>query len=240
MKQPYIHGIIDTLAGAELIRQFDIQHKNRLGVILLDTAFETACRAYLKYVAKIPISESHQQRHTLISTVKSKLSEIDSEVWQKIDWYYTEIRCDFYHQSAGKTIIEALYLDYKDIVEFVIDKALNIQSAKLVEEEIARIQSHKANGEESDEPEIEIDLHFIKDKVDRIIVAVSSTSPKNVGDINTFFKRQGISLKLSEKDFYNILARNSGSKKYFYHDKESKSWQLSKAGEKQLTKLKTE
>ncbi len=237
MKQPYIHGIIDTLAGAELIRQFDIQHKNRLGVILLDTAFETACRAFLKYITKIPMSDSHQQRHNLVSTVKSKLSDIDEEVWKKIDWYYTEIRCDFYHQSAGKTIIEALYLDYKDIVEFVIDRALGIESSKLVTEEIQRINEHQDSIGENGQPHVDFDFHKNKDIVDRIVAAVHILSPKKFEDLNTFFKKQGVSLKLSSTEFNRITCVNSGSKKYFYHDKDEKSWKLSEIGKKYLSKF---
>jgi hypothetical protein len=237
MKQPYIHGIIDTLAGATLIRQFDVQHKNRLGVILLDSAFETACRAYLKYVAKIPLSDSHQQRHTLVKTIKSKLTDIDQDVWDKIDWYYTEIRCDFYHQSAGKTIIDTLYLDYKDIVEFVIDRALGIHSSKLVEEEIQRINEHHTNSNQEEVSEIEFDFQKNKEIVDRVLAAVHASTPQKVDDINAFFKKKGLNLKLTPADFNKIACVNSGSKKFFYHDKSDKTWKLSDLGIKYLEKI---
>jgi hypothetical protein len=86
-------------------------------VILIDSAFETACRAFLQHKAKIKLGDSHKHRDNLISTMKSKLKEIDSEVWDNINFYYEEIRCDFYHQSAGKTITETAVLDYRDTVE---------------------------------------------------------------------------------------------------------------------------
>jgi hypothetical protein len=125
-QSPWIAGIVDTLVGADLIRQSKIPHRNRLAVILIDSAFETACRAFLQYVAKIKLQPEHRQRDALVKTVKSKLTEVDTDVWDNIDFYYHEIRCDFYHQSAGKTIIDVSLLDYQEAVEFVINKALGI------------------------------------------------------------------------------------------------------------------
>jgi hypothetical protein len=55
---PWLRGIIDTLVGARLISQSAIPHRNRLAVILFDSAFETSCRAYLTHKAKIKLSDS--------------------------------------------------------------------------------------------------------------------------------------------------------------------------------------
>ena len=56
---PWLRGIMDTLVGAELLRLSAIPHRNRLAVILIDSAFETACRSYLQHKAKIKLSDSH-------------------------------------------------------------------------------------------------------------------------------------------------------------------------------------
>ncbi len=120
---PWITGIVDTLVGVSLLRTSAISTKNRLVVILVDTAFETACRAFLKNNLKIKLDQNQSHRDNLVKAVRSKLPTIDEEVWNNIEYYYTDIRCDFYHLSAGKTLTDSDLLDYQETVEFVIDMA---------------------------------------------------------------------------------------------------------------------
>ena len=108
----WLPGIIDTLIGAHLIKNSNIPYRNRLSVILLDSAFETACRTFLQYAARITLTEKHRYRDNLISTMKSKLTDVDNPVWDNINYFYNEIRCDFYHISAGKTIPDESFLEY--------------------------------------------------------------------------------------------------------------------------------
>jgi hypothetical protein len=88
--RPWMAGIIDTLVGAEHLRRLTIPHRNRLAVILIDSAFETACRAYLKHVAHIKLQDSHRHRESLVKATKGKLKEVDKAVWGNIDFYYSE------------------------------------------------------------------------------------------------------------------------------------------------------
>ncbi len=46
----------------------------------------------------------------------AKLDHIDQQVWDNINFYYQDIRCDLYHQSAGKTVTDDALLDYRDTV----------------------------------------------------------------------------------------------------------------------------
>ena len=233
---PYLRGIVDTFIGVKLLLQSNIPHKNRLAVILLDSAFETACRSYLAYISNIKLSESHKHRENLIKTVKSKLSQIDEDVWSNIDYYYTEIRCDFYHQSASKTITDVTLLDYQDTIEFVINEAFNIKIDQLVEAELTLLKK------ESAEFAIEhssnyTPLHKISEPLEKIIVAVNYLKPKSFTEINDFLKKEGDSLRLEKNDFTNIVARNRGSKKYFYYDKVLRIWDLSSIGKFKLSQI---
>ena len=239
--KPYLRGIIDTLVGAEIITRYDIPHKNRLGVILYDSAFETACRAYLKYKAKITLDDSHKRRENLIKTIKSKLVDIDESVWESIDYYYVEVRNDFYHQSASKTIIDNDYLDYKDTIEFVINNAFEIKISDLVREELEKIVSKSKQLENTvdQQEEIKIRIHDLSDKVDKVLLATKLVSPKKSDDLNAFFKKQGEKLRLTDNEFKNIVARNSGSKKMFFYNSETKQWELSELGKFRLNSLKS-
>lgn len=239
---PWLSGIVDTLCGAELLRQSQIPHRNRLAVILIDSAFETACRAYLRHVAKITLQEAHKHRENLVKTVQSKLTHIDQEVWNNIDFYYSDIRCDFYHDSATKTITEVSLLDYRDTVIFVMNEAFGFQIDRLVASDLAKLEQERAVAEKpssSGKTQV-INLANVPGKNEKIIIGVASTSPRTCGELNEFFKKHGDRLRLKKQDFQRILAQNKGSKKYFYYDREIKRWTLSNLGQFKLGQLRGE
>ncbi len=237
--KPWLRGIIDTLVGAELLRGSAIPHRNRLAVILIDSGFETACRAFLQYKAKIKLSDSHKHRDTLISTMKSKLPDIDANVWDNINYYYEEIRCDFYHESAGKTVIDTSLLDYRDTVEFVIDTAFGMKVRPMVEAGLVEAQVTAAAEENPDTvPTPAVHVADTRDKTEKVLIAVATAATKGVDDVNAFFKREGESLRLKPEEFTSILARNSGSKKLFYFDRTDRCWKVSKRGNNKLAELK--
>ena len=225
-----MRGVIDTLVGSELLRGSSIPHRNRLAVILIDSAFETACRAFLQHKAKIKLSESHKHRENLISTMKSKLKEIDAEVWDSINFYYEEIRCDFYHQSAGKTVTDTAVLDYRDTVEFVIDTAFETKVRPVVEEQLIAAQTIEVADNGVATAASAVHVADVKDRTMKVLIAVAAVAPKGVDEVNEYFKREGESLRLKPDDFTTVLARNSGSKKLFYFDREGRCWKLSKLG----------
>ncbi len=234
---PILLGIIDTFVGAELIRQSQIPHRNRLSVILIDSAFETACRAYLQYVVKIKLADAHKHRETLIKTVKSHLKSIDEQVWKDIDYYYTDIRCNFYHQSAGKTITDVSFLDYRDTVEFVINEAFSIKVADLVGQEVSKLATAQSAASVGTVKQKRLPISLFANKADKVLIAVDALTPKSSDEINEFFKQEGESLRLKGDDFIGIVGRHSGTKKFFYFDKDSKQWKLSGLGKFKLSQL---
>jgi N-acyl-D-aspartate/D-glutamate deacylase len=229
-----MRGVIDTLVGSELLRGSSIPHRNRLAVILIDSAFETACRAFLQHKAKVKLSENHKHRENLTATMKSKLKEIDAQVWDNINFYYEEIRCDFYHQSAGKTVTDIAVLDYRDTVEFVIDTAFATRVRPIVEEQLIAAQTVETADDGLVNPHAIIHLADAKDRTTKVLIAVAAVAPKSVDEVNEYFKREGESLRLKANDFTTLLARNSGSKKLFYFDREARCWKLSKLGRSRL------
>lgn len=234
---PWIRGIVDTLVGASILRASAIPTKNRLAVILIDSAFETACRAFLKNTLKIKLDQNHTHRDNLVKTVKTKLASIDQEVWDNIEYYYTDIRCDFYHQSAGKTLTDTDLLDYQETVEFVIDQAFGVSIGELVRSEVEALQ---ATHHESREGTVQaVSVHQLADARDKVLVAVAVTTPDSSEQLNTFFKQQGEKLRLKPDEFTNIVARNNGTKKFFFFNKDLRRWELSGLGKfryQQLTK----
>jgi hypothetical protein len=231
-----MRGIIDTLVGAELLRASRIPHRNRLAVILIDSGFETACRAFLQHKAKIRLSDAHKHRDNLIAAMKSKLPTIDPDVWDNINFYYDEIRCDFYHESAGKTITDTALLDYRDTVEFVVDQAFGEDIRRIVESALQDVTAAKPTIDEK--ADFGIHVTEIDGRVEKVVVAVARVHPERVEELNDFFKREGDSLRLRHPEFTNMLARNDGSKKLFYFDREKKRWTLSALGKFRLNQLR--
>lgn len=231
--KPWLQGVMDNLLGARLIRESAIAHRNRLVVILLDSAFETACRAFLQYEKRIKLDDSHRRRDVLMKTVKAKLPEVDEDVWKTIEYYYEEIRCDFYHQSASKVLAESALSDYQDVVYFVFDKAFNIKTTELIEIAYKTLRADETSGAPM-APTAHIVWSKISNKTEKVVTAVSLINPKNVDEINSLFKKEGASMRLAGSEFTNIVARNAGSRKFFYFDREAKRWTLSKAGQIKL------
>jgi hypothetical protein len=234
---PWIAGVVDTLVGARIILGTNIPHRNRLAVILMDTAFETACRAYLKHRKKIKLTDAHRNRDTLVKAVHGNLKEIDVAVWDSLNYYYEEIRNDLYHESAGKTITDASLLDYQDTVEFVIGRAFEVSVSPMVSAELEKLKISDAANAPDFGSVATPGLHGVSDRVDKVIVGVATAQPQNVNALNEFFKREGDSLRLKPAEFTNIVARNSGSKRFFYYSKEQKVWGLSSAGRFKLSQI---
>ena len=230
---PWIRGVVDTLAGAKVILSTTIPHKNRLAVILYDSAFEIACRAFLQYKEHIKPDDAHRVRENLMKVVKARLKDVDPDVWQIIDFNYQEVRCELYHDSASKTITDEAWLDYEEAVIFVIDRALNIKARDM-------LAAYAFNS-----PQVVQDSHSntlkslsnAKTPVDRLIVAVDDIKPSGFEQLRDWFRKAGVASPIKEKDFTNTMARHSGSKKYFYYNKVTKRWELSGIGVFRLSQL---
>ncbi len=194
-------------------------------------------RAYLRYKRKIRLTEHHKHRENLVKTVQSKLSDVDDVVWDTLDYYYQEVRCELYHESAGKTITDESFYDYKESVEFVIDRMFDIRSEPLVRAQCTQASVAAPTPDQTTE-DFAVQLQDLDDPVDKVIVAVAALTPRKFDEVNEFFRKAGDTARLDAATFTNILARNSGSKKYFYHNKELKVWQLSGLGDYRLRELR--
>ena len=236
----WMTGLRDTLVGAKMISTSQIPHRNRLAVILLDSAFETACRAYLRHIAKIQLEETHKHRDILLKTIKSKLTEIDNEVWETIDFYYQEIRNDFYHQTSMKTITDDSLFEYSEAVGFVIDVAFKVDSTQMVDSMIQLASTTNKSTSSSDSSNKSVLITSVPDRIHKVIVAIDILNPTSFLEVNDFFKREGDAAKLTKDDFTNIVARNSGSKRNFYFNKDLRRWELSSFGRFKLTQIMEE
>jgi DNA-directed RNA polymerase subunit F len=234
---PWVPGIIDTLVGARVLLGTTIPHRNRLAVILMDTAFETACRAFLKHRKRFKLTDAHRSRETLVKATRGNLKDIDDAVWESIAYYYEEIRNDLYHESAGRTITDTALLDYQDTVEFVIGRALNESIDKMVSAEAEELRKATVAEPVQLGAVVTPGLRDVSNRVDKVIVGIAAIQPRSAEELNEYFKREGDGLRVKAADFTNIVARNRGSKRFFYYSKEQKTWMLSAAGHFKLSQI---
>jgi hypothetical protein len=241
LERPFLSGLIDTLVGSRILSFSSIPHRNRLAVLLLDSAFETACRAYLRYVAGIKLEESHKHRENLVKAARAKLSGIDDIVWETINFNYEEIRNDLYHQTSAKTITDESLLAYRESVEFVIDVAFGVDSSTMAESAYEKFkQTNDANLKASAMSPSSMMIASLENKVDKLVVAVGKLSPSTYKEVNQFFKKEGDASRLTSVEFTNIVARHTGSKRLFYYNDETKHWQLSSLGRFKLNQIEEE
>jgi len=237
--RPWISGIVDTLVGAHVLMKTAIPHRNRLAVILIDSAFETACRAYVHHVAKVERTDAHRHRDNLVKAARGLLKGIDKDVWENINFYYTEIRNDLYHVTASKTVTDIALLDYLDAVEFVIHTAFGIPVGEMVTQAVGSAQNSQRSESQGDElaPMRVPELRGLSADLDKVVIAVHAIGPNSVHEINEFFKEHGDRLRLKPAAFTSLVARNSGSKRFFFYSRADKAWKLSSLGKYRLAEL---
>ncbi len=86
---PWVRGIADNLAAAKLLLDSVLESRNRLALILLDSALEIGFREYLENVKKITGLDDDAMKHreNLIKVV-GRNSKITEDDWTQIDFFY--------------------------------------------------------------------------------------------------------------------------------------------------------
>jgi hypothetical protein len=233
IKQPWLMGIVESLTAANLIRQSKLEYKNRFIVILLDSALEIAFRDFLKRVKKIKLVDAHKHRDNLISAVKKNTS-FDSEVWDLIDHYYEEIRCDFYHSSSDKTLSDKSLETYIELVEFVIDSLFKIKSRDYLRtpDEVMLTAGKKETEADA------IYLGDLKTDLEIFLFSINKYNPESLTELNEHLRREGARKKFTWKQFSNCVSTHYHH--LFFYDKSTKRWSLSVEGLRRLKQIKEE
>lgn len=126
-KKPWMRGIVDNLYAADLIGQTVLQNRNRIRLILLDTALEVAFKNYLQYELKDNITiDKKLTRQNLEKVMKSK-TKFQDDTWRSVEYFYG-IRCDLYHEHAGKTLMDSDINDFHKLVLYMVNFLFDIPS----------------------------------------------------------------------------------------------------------------
>ena len=126
-QKPWAAGLVDSVIAADLIFKHSLSQKNRISLILLDSALEIAYKEYLvneRNIGGQPFKNICDNRADVQKELLKHIS-IPQETVQKIDHYY-KLRCDLIHQRATPNITDPQVEDYRAIVEDLLQRMFGI------------------------------------------------------------------------------------------------------------------
>lgn len=216
---PWVRGLADNLAAAKLLLDSRLESRNRLALIVLDSALEIAFREYLENVKKITGLDPEEMKHRekLLKVMRRNSSIVDDD-WTRLDFFY-QLRCDCYHESASLTLSDSLIGEFYTLVSSSIDLLFDTTISAHVPEwgeiigERARPRTVPLSAAESD--------------VEEIVIALFDGFAEGYKDIAERLKRKGSRRGLTPSRISSLMSH--GSYKHFFYNS-SDGWVLSDAG----------
>jgi len=129
-RKPWTTGLYETIIAVDWILKRRFDQKNRIALVLLDSALEIAFKEYLvnecgtRYGDK-RLSEIFASRIDVHKEIK-KYASFSNNTWQKIERYY-DLRCQLIHRRATVAIPDKEIADFRRITERVLAKLFRIK-----------------------------------------------------------------------------------------------------------------
>lgn len=102
--KPWVTGLIDGAVAAKAVRKLNLESRNRLALIILDSTFEIAMKEYLvndsgHHYTDPELVKLFQRRHD-VQLEFSKYVNFDPPTWGKLNYYYN-LRCKLIHERVS-------------------------------------------------------------------------------------------------------------------------------------------
>lgn len=131
-KKPWTKGLYEGVIAADLIAKQNLEQKNRIALIALDSTLEIAFKEYLVNESGgtygdtqlLQIFKNRNAVHTEIK--KYPKANIKGTTWKKIEHYY-QIRCKLIHEKGTVGISDAQIEDFREVVEGVLKKLYKLK-----------------------------------------------------------------------------------------------------------------
>lgn len=129
-EKPWIKGLYEAIIATDMIFKQQLDQKNRICLILLDSTLEIAFKEYLvnesgaKYVAArlLNLFNNRFQVHDEIK----KYKRISTTTWNKINHYY-RLRCELIHKRVTAGINDDEVHDFRGVVQSVLKKLFKLK-----------------------------------------------------------------------------------------------------------------
>jgi hypothetical protein len=129
--KPWTRGLYESIIAVDLIFKKNLEQKNRICLILLDSTLEIAFKEYLVNESGVVYGDDRLQKifsnrslvHQEVKGIAFK--KISTPDWMTIDYYY-KIRCDLIHRKATASIADEDLITYRGIVVKVLQRLFGL------------------------------------------------------------------------------------------------------------------
>lgn len=128
--KPWTIGLYEGIIAVDWITKQNLNQKNRLALILLDSTLEIAFKEFLvndsgQQYSEVRLQNIFSDRSQVHNEVK-KLTTITDRDWKKIMYYYL-MRCQLIHKRASVSISDDEVRGLRSIVERVLKKLFRLE-----------------------------------------------------------------------------------------------------------------
>ena len=129
-KKPWTRGLYESIIAFDMIFKQNLEQKNRICLIILDSTIEIAFKEYLANETGVHYSDSQllnifKTRHSAETEVE-KYKKIGKTLKSQIKYFYS-IRCNLIHQRASVTISDDMIMDHLKVVKSLLKKLFKIK-----------------------------------------------------------------------------------------------------------------
>lgn len=129
-KKPWVRGLYEGVIAADLISKQDLEQRNRIALIVLDSTIEIAFKEFLvrdsgTHYTDAQLLNIFKTRHQVHLEVK-KYVTFNADTWKKIG-HYSDMRNKLIHQRATAGVSDAEIADFRGVVEGVLKKLYKLK-----------------------------------------------------------------------------------------------------------------
>jgi hypothetical protein len=118
LSKSWTEGLQDSIIAADVITGLDLQQKNRIAFIILDSTLEIAYKEYLAKERRMGVKKFKEivENRSSVQEEVFKYIDVDDDTKGKLHHYYI-LRNDLIHSRATPNILDTQVVEYRQIVE---------------------------------------------------------------------------------------------------------------------------
>jgi hypothetical protein len=129
-RKPWVKGLYEGVIAADLLVKQNLEQRNRIALIVLDSTLEIGFKEYLvhdsgNHYTDNQLMDIFKTRHKVHNEIK-KYVVINLDVWKKIA-HFSDLRNKLIHQRATVGVSDNEVDDFREVVEAVLRKLYKLK-----------------------------------------------------------------------------------------------------------------
>ncbi len=124
-RQPWTKGLYEGVIAADLIGKTQLEQRNRIALIVLDSTLEIAFKEYLVNDSGTTYNDAKLltlfANRTAVQNEVKKYVTISADTWKKVDHFY-RLRCKLIHERVTVGVSDDQIDDFRDVVQGILKK----------------------------------------------------------------------------------------------------------------------